>query len=475
MPPRYVAAVNCPSCGTRFQTPVEQILDVRVDPSARNRALSGTVNVAVCPACGTRGALNIPFVYHDPENEVALLYLPVDAGPNEVERQKAAGQLTRQLMDNMPPEERKGYLLQPETFISMESFVKRVLELEGISEEDMERSQRQRALMENLVNVSEEEWPEILEENESLVDEGFFALLEYIMQLGAAMGQEAEGAEKVDALHDYLVEETELGQALSQRSEVVRGFAEDPTRESLLNALIQAPDEDTVLVLVQSGLPLMDYSFFQALNKRIEEAETTEDEQALRALRRRILDTRNELVEQSESLAQERRLLLSKLLATEDPVKMAASHLSELDDLFFVVMASEMEAAQEQGDQTAVAELRKVATAVNRVMERNMPPEIALTRRLLTATSDEQLERQLREYEEMITPQFIQFLDGLQASMSEQGQDEAVDRLVEIQAKARKYVSAAAPEAPAPQPKPQAQADSDSEERTPSGLIIAKH
>jgi hypothetical protein len=437
--------------------------------------LSGTVNVAVCPACGTRGALNIPFVYHDPDEEVALLFLPVDAGPNEVERQKAAGQLTRQLMDNMPPEERKGYLLQPETFISMDSFVKRVLELEGISDEEMERSQQQRELMQKLLEASEEEWPTILEENEELVDEGLFALLEYIMQLGASMGQETEGTEKVAALHEHLVEQTELGQTLSQRSEVVRGFVEDPTRESLLDALTQAPDDETVQVLVQSGLPLMDYGFFQALNKRIEEAESTEDEASLRALRRQILDTRDELVEQSESLTQERRMLLGKLLATEDPVKMAASHLSELDDLFFAVMAGEMEAADQQGDQAAVRELREVAAAVNRVMEGNMPPEIALTRQLLTATSDEQLERQLKENEEMITPRFMQFLDGLKTSMTEQGQDEAVERLNDIQAKARKYVSAAMPEAPSPQPRPQVDSDSDSEERTPSGLIIAKH
>ena len=120
MPPRYLATVTCPSCGTRFQTPVQQVLDVRVDADAASRVLSGGVNVAVCPSCGTGGALNLPFIYHDPEKEIALLYLPVESGPGMVERQKVAGRLTRQLMDAMAPEERKGYLLQPETFISME-------------------------------------------------------------------------------------------------------------------------------------------------------------------------------------------------------------------------------------------------------------------------------------------------------------------------------------------------------------------
>ena len=141
MPPRYYAAVNCPACGTRFQTPVEQILDVRVDPDVRNRMLGGGVNVAVCPSCGTGGSLNLPFVYHDPEKEVALLYLPVEVGNGEIERQQAAGRLTRQLMDGLPQEERKGYLFQPETFLTIENVVKRVLELEGVTEDDMARNQ----------------------------------------------------------------------------------------------------------------------------------------------------------------------------------------------------------------------------------------------------------------------------------------------------------------------------------------------
>lgn len=153
MPPRYAAAVTCPSCGTRFQAPVQQILDVRVEPDVTSRVLSGSVNVAQCPSCGTGGALNIPFVYHDPAKEMALLYLPVEAGANMVEREKVAGQLTRQLMDAMPPEEKKGYLLQPETFISMETLVKRVLELEGVSADEMARSQSQREFVGTLCRL----------------------------------------------------------------------------------------------------------------------------------------------------------------------------------------------------------------------------------------------------------------------------------------------------------------------------------
>lgn len=475
MPARYVAAVTCPSCGTRFQAPVEQVIDVRVDPTAKSRVLSGTVNVAMCPACGTGGSLNLPFIYHDPDEEIALLYLPVEAGSNEVERQKVAGRLTRQLMDAMPPEERKGYLLQPETFISMETLIKRVLELEGISEEDMERGQRQRAFFAELVQADEEQWSEMLSENAELVDEGLFAFAEYVMQLLASGAQLDVDAEKLEALHEHLVENTKLGQELAKRSEVIRDFVEDPTRDSLLHALTEAPDEETVSILVRSGLPLMDYGFFQQLNQRIEEAESAELEGELRALRRTILDLRDRLVEESEEAVRERARLLNSLVMTEDPQRMASSHLSELDELFFTVLGTRLQEAQDEGDEEALEALERVATAVNRVIESTMPPEIALIRRLV-AVSDDELDQALRANRKQLTPRFLQFVEALEQSMEEQGQDEAAAQLAKIRDRARQIAPAQRPAAAAQKPDVEGdeQKPADTEERTPSGLIIAK-
>lgn len=473
MPPRYAATVSCPSCGTRFQAPIEQVLDVRVDPTTKNRVLSGSVNVAVCPSCGNGGALNLPFIYHDPEREVALLYLPIDSGPTEVERQKAAGRLTRQLMDAMPLEERKGYLLQPETFISVESLVKRLFEIEGISEADMARSQEQREFVAALLEAPQESWPEMVAERSSLVDVSLFAFVEYILQLVSASGQQTTDTAKVEALHEYLVAETEAGRTLARRSEVVRRFAENPSRDSLLGALIEAPDDDTVQLLVGSGIQFMDYAFFQALNQRIEEATSTEAQQKLQTLRRSILDQRDELTKQSESELRDRAGLLRALTLTDDPRKMANSHLSELDDLFFAVLGAQINEAQKADDDVTLDELNRVARAVNEVMESTMPLEISITRRLMAAPSDEQLDKQLNSIRELLTPAFLQFLGALQESLAAQGQDEAAARVSNIQTRAQQI----APAASAPD---QVQGPDSSgrhvapQSTTPSGLIIAK-
>lgn len=474
MPQRYYATVACPTCGTRFQTPIEQILDVRVDPEVKNRLLSGAVNVAMCPACGNGGALNIPFIYHDPEHEIALLFLPVGVGHGEVERQKFAGQLTRQLMDAMPQEERRGYLFQPETFLTMENVVKRVLELEGVTDEDMARSQEQREFLDKFLSALEEEWPQVVADNEGLLDENFFGLLQYTIQVIAMSGANGGDFSKVQKGYTYLVENTAIGQLLSKRTDAVRIFANDPTQATFIEALVAAPDEETVAVLVQSGLSIMDYSFFQQFVYRMEATEDPQEKAHLTNLRRQILEIRDTIMEASEDVARARATLLEKLINTEDPLKMARSHLSELDDTLMLVLRSEMTAARNRGDKQSLEAFQRIATVITQVTEENLPTEVILVRRLLIAT-DDQAHEILKNNRKLLGPQFFQFLDGAEATSQEQGETQTADQLAHIRALAQQY----APQQPEPsqtepQPPSPPQAPPEDETRTPSGLIIAK-
>ena len=102
--PQMIVRIACPNCQNQFQTPVEQVIDVQADPSAKGRVFNGTVNVAVCPQCRTGGPLNMPFLYHDPEKDLAFVFMPMEAGRTDVERQKAIGKLTTDVMDSLPPE-----------------------------------------------------------------------------------------------------------------------------------------------------------------------------------------------------------------------------------------------------------------------------------------------------------------------------------------------------------------------------------
>ncbi|MGC9332546.1 MAG: CpXC domain-containing protein [Anaerolineae bacterium] len=464
----FLARVTCPACGTQFQTPVNQILDVRVNPDAKQMVLGGTVNVAQCPSCGTAGALNLPFLYHDPEQEVALLFLPMEAGRTEEDRQKLAGVLTRQLMDSLPPEERKGYLLQPETFITLDSLVRRVLELEGVSDEDLERSRKQQELLRSLVEADEEAWEALVAENTDLIDGDFFSMLNYNLQVLSSAGVE-EGLAKVQALQDYLIEHHPMGRELKARSDVVRPFMEEPSRETLLQALVNAPDEETVEVLSQMGLSLMDYTFFQVLNKRIEKADE-EEAARLKKLRRHILDIREDAQEASEELARERLKLLHRMIDSAEPMKMARSHLSELDRVFVYVLQSRMQYAQQVSDDDYLEQLEKISDILSSIMEESVPPQVALVRRLLMATSNEEVNTLLQQNRQMLDEDFVEFMKVLEDESREQGDVEVADRLSELRQKIQGFVSPlvkpgeAAPSPSAPRP---------GEREGPGGLIIS--
>ncbi len=468
----YYAAVGCPACGNRFQTPIEQILDVRVDPQAKARAMSGQVNVAVCPACGTGGALNIPFLYHDPEKETALLYLPMEVGKTEVERQKHAGTLTKQLMNSLAPEDRKGYLLQPETFINAESFLRRLLEIEGVTEDDLQRNRAQQQLLEQLLQSTEETREAILKEHEALIDETFFSLLDYLLRMTASAGEESPQFQQVQGLMNYIIENNPTGQRIKQRSEILRVFLDDPNRETLLQALLAANEENAVAYLVQAGLPVMDYEFFQQLLKHIETAETPEEKTRLTDLRRQILAMREKIREQGKVQSEARFALLQRLLQSTDPLKMARSHLSELDDMFFMVLRSEMQLAHEQAEPAYAQQLSKLMQLLEELQEEGLPPALVLMRRLMTAESEEDEQALLQQNRQLLSPEFFETLRVIEDNAQQEGDDEAVERLHALRQRAQAFAptdSQAPPTAPTTSP------SASGEQTTASGLIIAKH
>jgi hypothetical protein len=130
--------VTCPNCQHRFVSPVLSLIDAGQDPEAKSIFLSGQSNVAVCPQCGHAGMLNFPQVYHDPEKELLLTYVPPELNLSEFEQQKLIGDLTNRVMSSLPAEQRKGYLLRPRSFLTLDSMVQAVLEAEGITLEMLE-------------------------------------------------------------------------------------------------------------------------------------------------------------------------------------------------------------------------------------------------------------------------------------------------------------------------------------------------
>jgi hypothetical protein len=437
MPQALVARVNCPSCRHSFQIPVDQILDVRADPSAKMRVLNGLVNVAVCPQCGAGGPLGLPFLYHDPDQELALLYMPMEAGRDDLERQRAIGSLTSAVMDSLPPEERKGYLFQPQVFLTLENLSNRILEADGVTPEMLEEQKAKGELLQRMLDATSDEVLEaMVRENDAAIDADFLRLLALNLEVAQATGQAAD-VPRLLALRNRLLELSSEGRAVKSRGEAVEALRAEPSREKLLELLVQAPDDPTRELLIVFGRPMLDYLFFQSLTAQIEAASDAAERERLTALRTQVLEVRDRLDEQTRALYEERSALLRDLLLSDDPESVARTRFEELDQAFLNLLTANLEEARAADNEEAVRSLQALWGLILRLTEETLPPELQLLNRLLVAEDDVEIDRLLQENRDLVTERLVQVLEQAEANVREEGESETAERLAAVLKKVR--------------------------------------
>jgi hypothetical protein len=414
---------------------VQQILDVKEDPNARVRVLNGIINVARCPHCGAQGAMTAPFLYHDPDKELALVYMPMEAGGDREQREQIIGRLTRRVMDRLPAEQRKAYLLQPDVFLTMDNLTKRILKEEGVTEEQLEEQRQKAELLRRMVQVASDEALEaMIEENDEAIDETFFYMLTRNLELAQAAGGETE-AQKLRQVREKLLELSSEGQAIQERNETLAALRDEPQRDKLLELLVEARDKETREMLVAFGRPMLDYLFFQSLTSKIEAAGDQEEKARLTELRKEILDTRDRLDEEAQALYEARAVLLRDLLTSDDTKEMARRRISEIDEAFLNVLGANLEQAHKREDEETLAALREIWKVVTGLMEEAMPPELRLINRVMAAEDEEEIERLLQEGKNLVTQRMVQFVDKTEAEAREEGDLKTAEQMALVSEK----------------------------------------
>src|SRR5512139_3902242 len=181
--------INCPNCRQPILDEVEQLFDVGADPSTKQRFLSGAVNFVQCPNCGYQGSLATPIVYHDPQKELLLTFVPPEIGLPRDEQERLLGQLINQSVNRLKPEQRKAYLLQPQAHLTMQGLIERILEADGITREMLQSQQQKLALLQRLLTASDRDVQvEIIRQDEILVDSDLFNMLNRLLETAATSG-----------------------------------------------------------------------------------------------------------------------------------------------------------------------------------------------------------------------------------------------------------------------------------------------
>ena len=431
--------VTCPSCGNRFVSPVLTIVDVRQNPEAKTLFLSGRINVAACPQCGHAGLLNTPIVYHDPDKELLLTYVPAELGLPEMEQQRVIGDLTNRVMSSLPPEQRKGYLLRPQSFFRLEGMIEAILNADGITPEMLEAQQAKVELLDRLIRMTSADSRRVVaEENDQQLDYEFFQILTLNIELAQADGQE-EVANQLLELRGQLLEWTSTGHEVAAREDAIRELGSGITREGLLDKLIQASraEEDTKIdTMIAVGRPAIDYVFYQQLTARIEAAQesgNTTEANTLKALRERVLDVTAEVDAEIQRATEQATQLLKQILDSGDLEAAVRANLDQIDELFLNAVALNLQAAEQAGRTEEVQQLQQVGDIMMRLVQESQPPEIQFINSLLTADNTLEL---LEQNKDKLDARMFELMGLVEEDLRQSGRTELAQRLAEIQKQA---------------------------------------
>jgi hypothetical protein len=447
MPP-IPTTIKCPNCSTMQPANIEQVIDVVRDPSGKTRLLSGRMNFFACPGCGFQGILATPLVYHDPLKELLLTYVPPEAGLTSVEQEKALGALLQQVMQSLPAEQRKGYLLRPQAVLTAQGLIERILEADGITKEMLEQQRARSRLVRELVEADPQARADLIAQQDDRIDTDVLALLSAIAR--SAAGKEDEAfAQKAQAARDDVFRLSTAGKRAQAQQEEVEHAARDLQalgKEISLDALVRlvasAPSLDRVTALAALAWQGMDYSFFQRFTENLEKASGSERER-LTAIRDRALEEVGRVQQAVQSEMSLTAGVLQSLLQAPDLDAAVEEFLPEFNDLFFAVLEANLETARREKKEQAVGKLEQVKAKILAALENSLPPELRFLHDLLGRETDEQAKALLAERAAEVSEDFVAALKATVRDLESSAADPRTQRMKKILALAEKQLALA--------------------------------
>ncbi len=426
LPPQPVT-LTCPNCRTTYQTPVFQLIDVGQAPELKQALLSGRINVAVCPNCGTGGMLATPMVYHDPEKQLFFVLFPQEVQATPQEQEQFIGTLTQYVMRSMPGDTPKGYMLTPRRFISLTSMLDELLEAEGIPKAALEAQRKRSQLLGQLVQAGEDEQAvrRIAEANKDGLDYEFFLTLAAYIE-AAQQEQDEESLRIFTTLRDRLVELT----GFDTESE---GLVE-ASAEQAVDALVSA-EEAQLPELIAEYRPAIDYEFYELLMARIEEARAARDTakaEQLEARRDLIRETVETMDRDAQAMFEGAATAIQAVLEADDPRAALVEHRDQLGEAFLLMVGMQMQQAEQTGNTAMVERLQAIQQMASEVVQESLSPEERLIGQLLAAEKPQDATKLLRQNAAMINSDFVKQLNEMSSEMEQGGRKELADRLRQL-------------------------------------------
>jgi hypothetical protein len=444
MPSQEVTSVSCPQCGFRYNTPIQTLLNIKQNPQLKPKLLQGQLNLSQCPQCNFQGPLNLPLFYYDPDKELALALVPSELHLPHTEEQRIIGDLTNRIMNQLPPAERKAYLLNPKTFISRDSLAKAILEADGITEEMLTSQAEKMQLLDQFMQTrTEADLKTLITQNETALDYQFYEILTATAMQAMQSGNEQVGHSLL-ALRQAIAQYSQNGQTIVAELDENIGLRM-MTPENYLEDLLSAESDEEFRYLVQAGQGMLDYQFFQELTAQIDQATAagnTATATKLQTLRSRLLDTTSQLENEQQTILTKVNQLIQAIFTADDPQAYISDNLEQFDDSVMAILAANMQHAQEHGHTEQAEQLALLSQMIINAIQENMPPEMAFLSQLMEAESPEAIDTLLNQNRGLLTPEFSQLLAQLKQDFQQEGNQEAtaIMSLIEQKVASKKQI-----------------------------------
>ncbi len=428
MIPTLPIQITCPSCGGKYVAQVQSIVDVGKEPQLKSFLLRGGLNTVTCPSCGALGRVSAPLLYHDPQKELLLVFIPPELNLPMADRERLTGSLVNALMSTLPTEERKGYFLNPRTVLTMQSLTDEILRADGITKDMLDKQRARSRLLQSLFMAldDEDQLKSLIEQNKQDIDYPFFLTLAAAGEGSAAAGQK-QVAEKLLKLRDVLLAHVSIA--------LPEPLPPDTPPAKIVERLLAAEDEESRWALVMYNRHLLDYAFFQELTNHIEKA-PPEEAESLRSLRAELLEITEQLDKEAQAAQEAKVRLLQDALSSSEPVQALRQRKEELDVLFMAILGAALHNAQERGESEQVQRLQAISEAALEILREDLPPALRFVNELLAAQDPQETQQLLQERRAELDAELLELLGTLAADLEKQQRPQTAQRLREIRTQA---------------------------------------
>lgn len=451
-PPQGVQ-VQCPNCGTPFTAAVFSIVDLGANPELREPLLGGQVNAAICQNCGAGGPLSAPLMVHDPENEFLGVMVPSQAQLQDAQAQRVIGEMSKALMNRLPSERRRGYMLNPRQFFDWDSLLEVLWGFEGVTPEMLRTQREQSELITSLVRLAPDvkAMQMMVDRRPNLINRDFFALLGQVIGTLSQQGQEAQqtAADALVALRTHLLDTTEAGSAVKATEEQLRQamarLSPSMSRDDFLDVLLdywgKGEDGESIAISLMSiARGLVDYQFLMTLTNRIDGTDDPEERAPLLSLRELVVEFTQQAqqgqAQSREAMLQQVQDFLQDVLQAPDPEALMQERSDEMSEVFLAVLASNIEQAQQKNATFAVKRLRAIYDSAVAILQDKLPPELKLMNQLVSTQDEKEVRRLLHENREILSQEWVDNLREMEERFRSEDNRELAARLKSIRIQA---------------------------------------